>query len=237
MRSYGQFCPVAKAAEVFAERWTPLVLRELFCGSVRFNELRRGLPLMSPTLLSRRLKELEQADIVERTRGEGRTSEYHLTAAGRELLPLIKVLGVWGKRWTRARIENRELDAGLLMWDVHRSLELQRFPRQRTVIRFELQGTASGKRLWWLMVDRGDVELCLLDPGFLVDLHVRTPLRVFTEVWLGDRDFEETLRSREIELDGAPELARIFPRLFRLSPLTKVERQVPAATSERSRRR
>jgi DNA-binding HxlR family transcriptional regulator len=228
MRSYGQFCPVAKAAEIFAERWTPLLLRELFCGSVRFNDLRRGVPLMSPSLLSRRLKELEQAEIVRRTEREGRTSEYHLTEAGRELWPLIESLGVWGKRWTHARIEKNELDAGLLMWDVHRSLNVERFRAARTVIRFDFAGTTSAKRKWWLIVEGGDVELCLLDPGFAVDLHVRTHLRVMTEVWVGDRGFAEALRGSEILLEGSRELARDFVGLFRLSPLTEIERKRPA---------
>jgi DNA-binding HxlR family transcriptional regulator len=226
MRSYGQFCPVAMASEVFAERWTPLVLRELFCGSVRFNDLRRGVPLMSPSLLSRRLKELEQAGIVCRASGSSRVSEYHLTEAGRELWPLIENLGVWGKRWIRAKIEKHQLDAGLLMWDIRRSLALDRLPRERTVIKFEFSGTSSGKRLWWLVVERGEVELCLLDPGFAVDLHVRTALRVMTEIWLGDRDCADAVRGREIQLEGSSVLTRGFPRLFRLSPLTAIERRV-----------
>src|SRR5688572_17153496 len=155
MKSYGQFCPLAKAAEVFAERWTPLVLRELFCGSVHFNDLRRGVPLMSPSLLSRRLKELETAGIVSCSRGTGRSSEYHLTEAGRALWPVVEQLGVWGKRWTRAHIEKHELDAGLLMWDVRRNVNLELFCERRTVLKFEFKGTSSGKRLWWLVVEDG----------------------------------------------------------------------------------
>ena len=224
MKSYGQFCPVAKAAEVFAERWTPLVLRELFCGSVHFNDLRRGVPLMSPSLLSRRLKELEHAGIVRATRGPGRSSEYHLTDAGRELRPLIDKLGVWGKRWTRSHIEKHELDAGLLMWDVRRSVSVARFGSRRTVLKFEFSGTTSGKRSWWLMVENGEVELCLLDPGFEIDLYVRTHLRTMTEVWTGDRDCDEAVRSGAIELEGPSRLTGGFTKLFRFSSLTRVER-------------
>lgn len=224
MKSYGQFCPIAKASEVFAERWTPLVLRELFCGSVRFNDLRRGVPLMSPSLLSRRLKELEQEGIVSSTRAAGRFSEYRLTEAGRELWPLLEQLGVWGKRWTRAYIEKHELDAGLLMWDIRRSLKAERFGARRTVLKFEFAGTTSGKRSWWIIVEDDEVELCLLDPGFEVDLYVRTHLRTMTAVWLGDRDCDEAVRSEAIRLEGPPKLTRGFSSLFRFSALTRVDR-------------
>jgi DNA-binding HxlR family transcriptional regulator len=224
MKSYGQFCPIAKASEVFAERWTPLVLRELFCGSVRFNDLRRGVPLMSPSLLSRRLKELEHAGIVSSTRRAGRFSEYRLTDAGRELWPLVEQLGIWGKRWTRSYIEKHELDAGLLMWDVRRCLKTERFATRRTVLKFEFAGTTSGKRAWWLIVEDGEVELCLLDPGFEVDLIVRTHLRTMTAVWLGDRDCNEAVRSEAIRLEGPTKLTRAFPSLFRFSALARVDR-------------
>lgn len=214
MKSYGQFCPVAKAAEVVAERWTPLVLRELFSGSVRFNDLRRGVPLMSPTLLSRRLKELEQAGVVRRARGAGRGAEYHLTESGRALWPVIEQLGAWGRRWALSEITSRDLDAGLLMWDLRRCTVVERLPPGRTVVKFEFTGTTSGKRLWWLVIEDGEVELCLLDPGFEVDLHVRTALRTLTEVWLGRRSCADAVRSGAIALTGPVRLARAFPGWF-----------------------
>jgi DNA-binding HxlR family transcriptional regulator len=231
MKSYGQFCPVAKAAEIVAERWTPLVLRELLDGSVRFNDLRRGVPLMSPTLLSRRLKELEHAGIVVRVdvteaRSGRKVSEYRLTEAGQELSPVIEQLGIWGKRWVRAHLEKNELDAGLLMWDVRRRVRVDRLPMTRTVIKFEFSGTTSGKRLWWLVAERGEVELCLLDPGFEVDLHVRTHLRTLTQVWLGDRICEHAVRAGDIGLDGPAKLMRLFPSLFAYSPVTEIDRRV-----------
>jgi DNA-binding HxlR family transcriptional regulator len=229
MKSYGQFCPLAKAAEVFAERWTPLVLRELFCGSVRFNDLRRGVPLMSPSLLSRRLKELEVAGLVSCRRGSGRSSEYQLTESGRALWPVVESLAVWGKRWTRAHLEKHELDAGLLLWDVRRNLNHEFLPERRTVIKFEFAGTTSGKRLWWLVSESGNVDLCLLDPGFDVDLHVRTHLRTLTEVWLGDLDCQAAVQSEAIELDGSTRLTRNFAKLFRARPLASVGRIASSA--------
>ena len=130
MSGYGQFCPIAKAAQVLAERWTPLVLRELICGSTRFNDLRRGVPLMSSSLLSQRLKFLEQEGVIERRQAaSGRGFEYHLTDAGRELEPLIMMMGEWGARWVRSRLEPEDLDVTLLMWDMHRTVRPEHFPR------------------------------------------------------------------------------------------------------------
>jgi DNA-binding HxlR family transcriptional regulator len=215
MKSYGQFCPVAKAAEVVAERWTPLVLRELLYGSVRFNDLRRGVPLMSPSLLSRRLKELEQSGIVTRAcADDGRSVEYHLTPAGHELAPIIDALGLWGRRWLQAHIEKHDLDAGLLMWDIRRKFDPGRLLSARTVIKFEFSGTTSGKRLWWLVVEAGEVELCLLDPGFELDLVVRTHLRTMTEIWMGDRACRDAIKAHDVTLEGDRALVRDFPDLL-----------------------
>lgn len=227
MTGYGQFCPVAKAAEVVAERWTPLVLRELFCGSTRFNQLRRGLPLMSQSLLSRRLRTLEQAGVITRSkRKETASFEYRLTEAGQELWPVIEQLGVWGKRWLRARIQQGDLDAGLLMWDIHRNLVCDPWPRPRIVVRFQFTGAERGQQRWWLLLERGEVQLCLLDPGFDVDLSVRTSLRTLTEIWLGDLDLSRALAGGALQLDGPRELTRAFPTWLRFSELTRVDRRV-----------
>jgi DNA-binding HxlR family transcriptional regulator len=218
---------VAKACEVFAERWTPLIIRELCAGRVRFNDLRRGVPLMSPSLLSRRLKELEQAGVVVCSRGsDGRSSEYQLTEAGRELEPVIERLGVWGKRWTRAVIEKRDLDAGYLMWSIRGSVRSEATPNRRTVVRFDFAGTSSGKRVWWLVFEDGDVELCLLDPGFDVDLEVRTHLQTMTALWLGDTTWDIALGSGALAIEGPAKLVRAFPRWFEPSPIVKVARRV-----------
>ena len=226
MRGYGQFCPVAKAAEIVAERWTPLVLRELFCGSTRFNDLKRGVPLMSPSLLSRRLRELEQAGIVEKRQAkESKVAEYLLTDAGRELWPVIEQLGVWGKRWAQARIDAHDLDAGLLMWDIRRHIKLEQVPdERRIVVRFQLSGAASAKQRWWLVIEHRKAELCLLDPGFDVDLSVQTSLRTLTEIWMGDRDWLQTVRKGELSLEGNKPLARSFHQWLDLSSFARVER-------------
>lgn len=223
MRGYGQFCPVAKATEIVGERWTPLVLRELLCGSKHFNDLRRGVPLMSRSLLSQRLKTLEKAGIIARAQEESRTT-YTLTAAGEELRPVIDTLGVWGQRWARSQLESDDLDAGLLMWDVKRRIDTAHFPEQRTVIQFEFSDVPGVRGSYWLVGNREEVELCLKDPGFEVDLFVLSDLRTLTQVWLGDLGIDEALNSERIELHGARALRESFRSWFALSLLASVER-------------
>jgi DNA-binding HxlR family transcriptional regulator len=236
MKGYGQFCPVAKAAEIVAERWTPLVLRELLCGSRRFSDLHRGVPLMSPTLLAGRLEQLEDAGIVRsvaRPRGRGR--EYHLTAAGEELRPLIDRFGEWGQRWARVQVDRGDLDAGLLMWDIHRRVNLESLPPERVVARFDFHGvpaTMRGPRTWWLVLERREVDLCLKDPGFPVNVVVSADLRALTRVWMGDVRLAETVRAGLIRLEGPPSLVRAFPTWLALSSFAGVAR-VRAAVAAR----
>ena len=146
--TYGQFCPVAMASEVLTERWTPLVVRELLCGSTRFNDLRRGVPLMSPALLSKRLKTLERVGVVDHVGGE-----YHLTAAGKELWPVIESMGVWGQRWARGDVIVKNYDASLLMWDIHRNVDVDALPEHRVVVHFHLKGSSDKKSHFWLVLE------------------------------------------------------------------------------------
>lgn len=226
MKGYGQFCPVAKAAEIVAERWTPLVLRELLCGGRRFNDLHRGVPLMSRSLLAERLEQLEYAGIVRSTaKARGRGREYYLTAAGEELRPLIDCLGEWGQRWARAQIGRGDLDPGLLMWDMHRRVNLDALPPKRVVVRFDFRGVpATYPRIWWLVLERREVDLCLKDPGFVVDLVVNAELRALTRVWMGDVRLAETMRAGLIQLDGPRSLVRAFPTWLTLSAFAGVNR-------------
>lgn len=225
VKSYRQFCPVAKAAEIVAERWTPLVIRELLSGSHRFNDLRRGVPLMSPSLLSQRLKFMEDEGLVERRRDEDGTA-YHLTRAGTELMPVIEALGTWGKRWVRRQAGSAEdLDPGLLMWDIHRRLRIDRFPSRRTVLRFDLTDVPSKARYYWLVIDRGTVDICLKDPGFEVDLYVAVDLETLTGVWLGDCPLDKAVLSGAIDLHGPSELIGRFKTWLMLSVFADIERE------------
>lgn len=221
-KGYGQFCPVAKAAEIVAERWTPLVLRELIAGSHRFNDLRRGVPLMSTALLAQRLKELEHAGIVERRTGEGRSAEYHLSEAGQELRPIIEALGFWGARWTRGHLTRKDYDPSLLMWDIRRNIDVQQLPAgRRAVIEFSLRGAEAAFRRWWLVVDEGEIDLCLKDPGYEVHLHISADLRAMVDVWMGRQSIREATRSGQIAFDGPRTLVTGFCESLKLSPFAQ----------------
>ena len=225
MRGYGQFCPVAKASEVVAERWTPFVLRELLCGSQRFNDLHRGVPLMSRTLLTRRLRELEDAGVIERRAASSGGWEYHLTPAGEELRPIIEQLGAWGHRWVRRTVEGGDLDPSLLMWDVRRRIDRAALPDRRVVVRFDLSGVPRAhhaQRTWWLVLDREEVDLCLKDPGFPVDVTVDADLAALTRVWMGRLAFAEAARSGLVRTEGPRQLVRAFPGWLGLSTFAGV---------------
>jgi DNA-binding HxlR family transcriptional regulator len=220
---YGQFCPVALAAEVVGERWTPLVLRELLSGSRRFNDLRRGVPKMSPSLLSRRLRQLARAGVVER-RVAGRTVEYHLTAAGEELRPIVEGLGAWGKRWVGGGLDRENLDATLLMWDVRRNVRRDRLPGRRVVVAFRFPDAPPAHRRFWLVLSPEEVDLCLRDPGHEVDLVATTGLATFTALWLGDLDWTAALATGRVALDGPAALRRALPDWLGASGFSIVSR-------------
>ena len=217
--SYGQFCPVAMAAEIICSRWTALVLRELLCGTTRFNDLRRGLPLMSPTLLSKRLKELAEAGIIAVTpTGQRGMVEYRLTEAGEDLRGVVMSLGIWGQRWVESSLSLKNLDPSLLMWDMRRSLSLSSFPDRRCTVKFTYPELSGGRKYWWLVIEDGTVDLCAVDPGYEVDLYVRGPLRNMTAVWMGISTLKAEIEARNIELTGDKALARSMHQWLGLSP-------------------
>ncbi len=218
-RGYSQFCPIALAAEVFAERWTPLVIRELLLGSVRFNDLQRGVPRMSSALLARRLKELQFAGIVERRQGVA-GAEYHLTAAGRELFPVVETMGLWAQRWLRHKlVDTDNLDPDLLMWDIRRTV-ISHLPPcdRRYVAEFQLSGVPITHRCYWLVFERGQVDLCYKPPGFDVDLTVGVSLRLLTQIWLGHVKIDRAIRDGQLRLEGSRDDVAAFRIWFVLSP-------------------
>jgi DNA-binding HxlR family transcriptional regulator len=221
---YGQFCPIAQASEVLAERWTPLVLREIvLAGACRFNDIQRGVPLMSSTLLSKRLRSLERAGIVERRESaEGRGVEYMPTPAGRELAPLIEQMGVWSERWLRRPIDVEDADPRFLMWTVRGFVDLDQVPDGRTVAHFRFPGAEDKLRYWWLVLEPSGADLCHTDPGFGTDLTVTSDPRALASVIAGDRTLASSLRSGEIKLSGSSEAVRAFRRWLGLSPFAGV---------------
>ncbi len=219
--SYLQFCPVAMAAEVLCTRWTVIVLREMISGSKRFNDLRRGVPRMSPALLSQRLKELEAAGIIERVAlaKEPGIFEYHLTDAGRDLEPIIMAFGIWGQRWVERKASLEKLDAGLLMWDMRRNLVPEPMPPQRNVIQFRYPELPAAERSYWLVVEpETDVDLCQVDPGYDVDLYVSSDLRTMTDIWMGGDTVRGAMDDNRLMLTGDPKLATHMQAWLGLSP-------------------
>lgn len=223
-KSYGQFCPVAMAAEILCTRWTVVLLRELIAGSTRFNDLRRGVPRMSPALLSQRLKQLEAAGIVMRTPSaqDPGFSEYRLTEAGRELEPLIEAFGRWGQRWVKSELSLQRLDASLLMWDMRRNLDPDPPPTCRSILQFRFADQPASRRCWWLIVEPdAPVDLCGVDPGFDVDLYVAVDLRTITAIWMGLDTMAAASGDGRLLLTGSPALANGLERWLRLSPFAR----------------
>jgi len=217
MSGYGQFCPVAKASEIVSERWTILILRELLLGTTRFNDFQRALSRISPTLLSKRLKGLEDRGLLVRRRSPGQERyEYQLTACGRELAPLVEHLAVWGMRWARGQMTDDELDVEFLMRDLQRRLQTDHLPNGETVLCFTFD-ELDELDTWWLVACDGEVDLCTENPGKEVDLYVRTCVRTLVEVWNGDIDAKKALREKRIHTQGNRHLARTMPEWLGIS--------------------
>ncbi len=216
--SYGQFCPIAQAAEVLTERWTLLVVRELLMGSTRFNELQRGVPRMSSSLLSKRLRELERSGLITREPLDGeRGHAYRPTPAGEALKPLIVSLGTWSRDWLKREISAEEADPALLMWDMRRSLLLDRLPQGQVVTFFRYRDVEDSKRAWWLVAQSSGADICFSDPGFAIDLQVDAEVRAMAEVWMGRLELGAAMRSRRVQVSGPEHLVRSFPSWLGLS--------------------
>lgn len=204
---YGQFCPVAMASELLATRWTLVVLGEMLSGSTHFNEIHRGVPRMSTALLVKRLRDLEAAGVLLRTNGE-----YLLTAAGRDLAPIIQGLGRWALHWVDTDCSLGNLDVRLLMWNMRRNLRPDPAPTRRIVIEFLYPGLPVGEsRFWLILAPNCPVDLCSIEPGFEVDVVVTAQLRAMTSAWMGMSEFEEEIALKRITVDGEPTLTRNFP--------------------------
>ncbi len=225
MAGYGQFCPVAKAMELLDERWTLLVVRELLMGSRRFSELQRGVPRMSPALLSKRLRRLTRAGVVDRVAGPGGV-QYALTLAGRELLPVVESVGRWGARWV-PELGETDLDPHLLLWDMHRNLNLAALPESGAVLEFRFPDVPGAAGRWWLVATSGGADVCDADPGQPVTVTVSAPLRLLVQWWRGDVSWPGALRTGLI-VQGPSWARRALPGWLRLSPFAEVPRPAPA---------
>lgn len=195
-------------------------MRELIAGSTRFSELQKGVPLMSPTLLSTRLKQLTKCGVIKADDTGKRC--YVLTQAGRELRPVVELLGAWGHRWARSDLSSGDLDAGLLMWDMRRSVDATLFPSRRVVVQFEYPDAPEGARDWWLVSDEGEIDLCLNDHGYDVDILITCSLRAMTDVWICGTTLNESVRKGIISLKGDPLLIAALQGWLKSSPLSKL---------------
>ncbi len=226
--SYNQFCPVAMASEILGSRWTIVLLRELCAGSTRFNDLRRGVPRMSPALLSKRLKELEDQGIVERqlVRKSPETFEYVLTSAGRDLRDVIMVIGEWGQKWVETSPSLENADPSLLMWDMRRNLRVDLMPQRRVVVHFIYEDLPPAKGNWWMLTDpEKGADLCSDDPGFDVDLFVRCDLKTMTAIWMGLDTVQRAVAEDRLLLVGDNDVSSSMQDWLGLSPFAGIEKQ------------
>jgi len=229
MTDDGQFCTVARGAEVLCERWTPLVVRELMCGSTQFNEIRRGVPRMSPSLLSKRLRTLEEFGVVRRAE-DGHATSYHLTPAGEELRPIVMAIGHWGARWIGSRLTPGQLDVGFLMWDVRRFARVDEFPSdRRVVLHFVFPDARPRERQWWLVVEDRVADLCRDDPGHDVTLVIESSVQALTEVWTGDATSDEVVGAQLVRVMGVQRDAEALWRWLGTSAFAPTRRTALAA--------
>lgn len=225
--TYGQFCPISRASEIVAQPWTPLILRELLLGHSRFGEIHAGVPRMSPSLLSRRLRGLAREGVVERRRDAEGRPEYVLTEAGRELHHVVVALGQWGQRWM-GDISTDELDATLLMKDMKRRIDRAELPERQVTLGFHFPDARPGQREWWIVLTPHDVDVCDTDPGFDVDLWVGATLHTLTRIWMGELRLEDARIDGQLSLLGPRSLQRQFTRWLALSDFAAIPRAVTA---------
>lgn len=220
MSIYGQFCPASKAVEVLGERWTLLLIRELLMGSNRFNELQRGLAKMSPSLLTKRLKELEKAGLLTRTKISGQKGyEYHLTSSGRELSPLMTELAKWGMRWVSDSLHEDELDVELLMWELQRNIKHQSMPISKALVKFHFNELREHKD-WWIVVNNSSVDLCTESPGYEADLYINSSVHDLIKIWMGDISWEKAINNGQMVIRGNTLLEKTLPQWLGKSKLS-----------------
>jgi len=225
MFSYGQYCPIAKSAEILGDRWTLLIIREMAHGVHRFNEFHRGLPGISRSVLVERLRRLEDAGVLERRFDEpGKSAEYHLTRAGEDLKGILRVMGQWAARWVLSDPTPRETDPDLLILFISRHIAVENLPEQRVVVAFEIR-TGRRMRRYWLVLNAGDISLCLKPPGFEADLVVCSDAASLQRVYMGRLDYAQALRSGALEVDGPRHLVRAFPSWMKWSHFAETVRQ------------
>jgi DNA-binding HxlR family transcriptional regulator len=227
MITYSQFCPVAKAAEVFGDRWTPIIMRELCFGTRAFGELLDAAPLISRTVLAQRLKQLQASGVVYiEAKPNGKGHLYRLTPAGEDFRSIIELMSVWGQRWAQGLIGPDDLDPKMLLWGMRRQINPAEIPTQGFVVRLDFRGIPKGNRsprYWWLVMRPEDIEVCLKAPARDVDVVIAADLMTFTKVWLGYVGLTNALESGKISLHGSGRAIAIARRLLVLPDKTMIK--------------
>jgi DNA-binding HxlR family transcriptional regulator len=227
MNKYGQYCPTARAVEILGDRWTLLIVRDLLFGAHHFNELERGLPGIPKALLVQRLRRLQQIGAIERHNEPGsRRTRYQLTPAGWDLYPVIESLTLWGAKWAFDAPEPAELNPVLLLWWMRDRVNLEKLPKRRIVVEFNFQETRPKR--FWLVLDPGDISVCVKHPGFDIDMFIQAELAALYEVWYGRITFSRAIRDERLEIDSNQSLMRAFPKWFDLSPAAEIVRATVA---------
>ena len=224
MQRYGQYCPLARGAEVLGDRWTLLIIREMLFGVQRFNELERFLPGISRSVLAQRLRHLQRVGLVERQAGaDGQRSVYQLTEAGRDLRPVVRAIGNWGARWAFGDPDPAELDPDLVVQWISRHLAREQLPARRVVVQFAVTGPPV--RRYWLVIEPEDVSVCMHDPGFGIDAVFRSDARTLYQVYVGELALPDAQRSGRLELECAPAVLRQVPTWFAWSGFAPAVRE------------
>lgn len=232
MSSYGQYCPAAKALDILGDRWTLLIVRELLTGMAHFNDMERGLPGISRALLAARLRRLQRAGLLVKTSiASGRkTTEYRLTQAGADLLPVIDSLVAWGAKWAFDEPKQEDLDPVLLMWWMRNRVNSDLLPTPRAVAQFNFRSERTNR--FWLVMAAEDVSICLTDPGYEVDVHVTADLAVYLQLWAGRISYADATREKGIQLEGMPQMVYAFPSWFAWSHSAEDVKAVRAQSAE-----
>ena len=229
MSKYGQYCPLAKSLDILGDRWTLLIIRDMFYGMTHFNDLERGLPGISRPLLANRLRKLQKAGIIEKqVHSSGRkTTEYHLTQAGGELLSVVRDLVEWGAKWAFGDPSPEELDPVLLMWWMRSRVNTDQLPEQRVVVQYHFRGEKIGT--FWMILTKAEVTLCLTDPGYEIDILVTADLATYYSLWYGRISYREAVLNDGVLVEGMPRLVRAFPSWFAWSHAARAVRAVAKA--------
>ncbi len=228
MDEYRQYCPVAKAHEILGDRWTMLIVRELVGGRDSFNDIARGLPGIPRSLLTDRLRRLENKGVLSRTEDKPRRRRYELTAAGRDLKAVVDALGSWGAHWAFGPPAEAELDPGLLLWRMRHRLDTAALPARRVVVQFDFR--IGPKGLFWFVIEDGQASVCVTDPGFDINLTVSADLSTFYQVWLGRQSLASALGTQAVRIEGPPSLEHRFGKWFLWSPMAGFVAQSSAAS-------